>query len=338
MTRRQNLTFQCLALLLISIAFPARSTWAKNAVPVAEASPLPPMVVEVTPSPSQVAPVALVEPAPKPEPSAAAPSPALTHPVTPDEPAPKPKPSVPAPPPTLAHPVTPAEPAPKPESAEPAPKLELVKQVPASASASSGAETEKSASSTNAPAAVTPRKDLLTALRLIPVSASPRSVVTAPPSDHYEPKESIEPGLGLRLAAMLQKPSASKKIGRNEPASNPASSTEQGVAVEISPPPTRPKANSGPAPAKLLPVSKPAYVVHFGSHFRQDQAVADRDELASVGVKARVYPAPGYYNVEYRVVSAPFSSEADAQRCLADVKKKSKGFRDATIGQDSANP
>ena len=299
MSRRLNLSFLSFP-LVFGLALPTQGTWAETAIPVAEASPIPPIVAEVAPSPNLALPIASVEPAPKPKLS------------------------------PVPVPLALAEQAPQTEAA-PA-------SVPVPPSAPVSAEPEASPSPIKTPAASTPRKDLLKTLRLIPVSAAPRSVVIDPSAERFESRDAPEPGLGLRLAAMLQKPQSSKKISRPEPALNPASSIEQGVAIEISPPPTRPKPNSGPVPAKVAPVSRPAFVVHFGSHFRQDQAVADRDELASVGVQARVYPAPGYYNVEYRVVSSPFASEAEAQRCLADVKKKSKGFRDATIGQDSAHP
>ena len=66
MSRRLNLSFLSFP-LVFGLALPTQGTWAETAIPVAEASPIPPIVAEVAPSPNLALPIASVEPAPKPK-------------------------------------------------------------------------------------------------------------------------------------------------------------------------------------------------------------------------------------------------------------------------------
>lgn len=179
--------------------------------------------------------------------------------------------------------------------------------------------------------------------RIHPVSGFARSRSAdsppPPPADAPSPEpapelKSKEPGLGTRLVSMLQRtPDSPEQVGsqeakKPEPAANPPSS------VEIPPPVKRSSSpNSGPVPSRTGTPPQGTLVIHFASHSREVQALADRDELARVGVFSRIVPTRGSFGVEYRVVSAPFVTETEARRCLTQVKKRSQGFRDATIGE-----
>lgn len=169
-------------------------------------------------------------------------------------------------------------------------------------------------------------------------SATPAVPVTAPPSAPPEPATeaatSKGTGLGTRLVSMLQRaPEAPEQVGSQE-AKKPEPSANLPASVEISPPVKRSASpNSGPVPARAGTPPQGTLVIHFASHSREAQALADREELAQAGVFSRVVPTRGSFGVEYRVVSAPFVTEAEAKRCLTQVKKRSQGFRDATIGE-----
>lgn len=168
-------------------------------------------------------------------------------------------------------------------------------------------------------------------------SPNPAVAVTAPPSAPPEPATetaSKGAGLGTRLVSMLQRaPEAPEQVGSQE-AKKPEPAANPPVSVEIPPPVKRSASpNSGPVPARTGTPPQGTLVIHFASHSREAQALADREELAQAGVFSRVVPTRGSFGVEYRVVSAPFVTEAEAKRCLTQVKKRSQGFRDATIGE-----